>query len=95
MTKQEAIEQMENGVKITHDYFAYDEWMTIKNNRIITEDGYSHSKNEFWAYRTDERWDNGYSIFEEPESDSEDSDEEPATYDRYDLDRDLENEGEF
>lgn len=64
MTKQEAIQQMEEGVKITHNYFASDEWMTIKNGKILTEEGYSHDIREFWLYRTGNGFEDGYSVWQ-------------------------------
>lgn len=63
MTKQEAIEEMKKGVKITHHYFSSYEWMTIEGNRIRTEDDCLHNMNEFWSYRTDSSWNDGYSLF--------------------------------
>jgi hypothetical protein len=52
MTKQEAIELMKQGVKVTHPTFTSDEWMTMKDGKILTEDGYTHDPYEFWSYRT-------------------------------------------
>ncbi len=62
MNKDEAINQMLKGVKITHSYFSHDEWMTIEGNKIIFEDGCRCSQNEFWSYRTT-GWKDGYSIY--------------------------------
>jgi len=39
MTFEEAKEQARNGVKVTHRYFSADEYMTMKGNVIIFEDG--------------------------------------------------------
>ena len=65
MTKQEAIEQMEKGVKITHPYFQPDEWMTMKKGKIFLEDGVKCYPREFWVYRTEGDWNDGYSVFTE------------------------------
>lgn len=64
MTKQEAIDQMHNGVKITHIYFDKNEWMAIENDEIVLEDGVKCSFEEYWKYRTQDFWDDGYSVFE-------------------------------
>jgi len=51
MNKQEAIEAMKAGKKVTHRYFSSDEWMTIKDGKIETEEGYLHNSIQFWSYR--------------------------------------------
>jgi hypothetical protein len=61
MTKQEAIELMRVGVKITHDNFGDEEWMTHEGHYIKTEEGYLHDPHEFWSYRKDPCWEYGYS----------------------------------
>ena len=38
MNKNEAIKAMQDGKKLTHNYFSKDEWMTMQGNRIILED---------------------------------------------------------
>lgn len=63
MTKSEAIAEMQKGVKITHRYFTKDEWMTIRNNKIVLEDGVICDPPLFWSYRTDSTWDSDYEIF--------------------------------
>ena len=64
MTKQEAISEMKNGKKITHTWFDRTEWMTIENGKLLLEDGVRCSLLEFFSYRTDESWDDGYSFYE-------------------------------
>jgi hypothetical protein len=63
MTKEEAIEEMKGGVKITHRHFTPDEWMTMQGNRILLEDGCSCWEHEFWSDRKGFGWNDGYSIF--------------------------------
>jgi hypothetical protein len=64
MTKQEAIEAMKSGAKVTHRYFSPDEWITMKGNlTIIMEDGVSLSTVEFWKYRTGEDFETDWSIW--------------------------------
>lgn len=63
MTKQEAIEQMNDGAKITHRHFDKDEWMTIRYGRLVLEDGVKCSLETFFSFRTDESWNDGYELF--------------------------------
>lgn len=65
MNKTEAILAMKSGKKVTHKYFSPDEWMTMIGNTIILfEDGVECEVDEFWSYRTQEYWDDGYSLFD-------------------------------
>ena len=63
MTKQEAKQAMSEGKKVTHQNFASNEWMTIDGNQILLEDGVRCSQYEFWRWRTNESWNDGYSIY--------------------------------
>jgi hypothetical protein len=62
LTKQEAIQSMKEGKRVTHFFFSDNEWMTMDGDKIVTEEGYRHDANEFWSYRTGSQWDSGYSI---------------------------------
>lgn len=62
MTKQEAIEFMKKGGKVTHRYFTPGEWMTMKGHVIYFEDGVQVRFWEFWQGR-EEGWDYGYEEF--------------------------------
>lgn len=64
MTREEAIEQMKQGKKVTHRYFSNDEWMTIENGKFLLEDGVRISFEEFWLYRYQDSWKDGYEIYE-------------------------------
>lgn len=64
MTKTEALEAMKMGKKVTHRYFSADEWMTIENGLILLEDGVKCSITEFFKWRTDASWNDGYSLYE-------------------------------
>ena len=68
MNKQAAITEMRKGNKITHRHFSPSEWMTMKGNRILLEDGVNCFQEEFWQWRTDSTWDDGYSLFTEPKN---------------------------
>lgn len=64
MNKQEAIQAMKEGKKVTHRWFSRDEWMTMEHGLIHLEDGVQCTPEEFWAWRTDSSWDDGYEIIE-------------------------------
>lgn len=66
MTRHEAIRAMQNdGAKVTHKYFDDDEWMTInESEKIVFEDDCSCTQKDFWATRTDEEWQQDWSIYE-------------------------------
>lgn len=64
MTKQEAIEAMKAGAKLTHPSFMKHEWITMEgNSTVITEEGYTISSVEFWKYRTHENFNRGWFIW--------------------------------
>lgn len=63
MTRAKAFELMRKGVKITHTHFHPDEWMIMKGNIIIFEDGYQMFMNDFLKFRNSESWQDGYSVF--------------------------------
>lgn len=48
MTREQAYEEMKNGRKISHRYFASDEYYHIQNGKIIAEDGVNHTS-VFWS----------------------------------------------
>lgn len=64
MTREEAVHAMYMGKKVRHKYFGLDEWMTIENSMIVTEDGYRRLPYDFWIYRTGPEWDDGYELVE-------------------------------
>jgi len=61
MTKAEALEQMKQGKKITHEYFLDHEYLYWKNGKVYTEDGYEF---DFFFDDTKEYLNNGWSIYE-------------------------------
>jgi len=62
MTKEEAIQAMKDGQKVTHRYFDSMEWMTMENGKIVLEDGVRCAPYEFWRWRLDASWNEGYSL---------------------------------
>lgn len=64
MTKQEAIQAMKSGKKVTHRYFTPDEYLFMNiENEYTFEDGVSCSAQEFWKNRTAEYWETDWEIF--------------------------------
>ena len=63
MTKAQALDAMQSGQKITHRFFSPDEWMTIDNGKILLEDGVRCMPNDFFKYRSDKSWNDGYSLY--------------------------------
>jgi len=66
LTKEQAIEHMLSGGKVTHSYFMEDEWMTMVNPKLILfQDGVEINPDDFWSIRID-GWESGYSIVNKP-----------------------------
>jgi len=63
MTKQEAIQMMIKGKKVTHRYFSPNEWITVDKGKFLFEDGVKCSFNEFWADRRQQFWETDWEIF--------------------------------
>lgn len=63
MTKKEAIAQMMQGQKLTHRYFSDHEWITIKEGSLVTEEGYKVSIEEFFSYRYQIEWEEGWELY--------------------------------
>lgn len=64
MSKEEAIQAMMNGKKVTHRFFLSDEWMTMRDGMIVLEDEVICDFSEFWMWCTDVVWDSGYELFD-------------------------------
>ena len=63
MSKEEAIQAMKEGKKVTHRFFSSDESMTIENGFLLLEDGVRISLEDFFNFRSDSLWDNGYELY--------------------------------
>ena len=63
MTKEQAIHLMSQGQKVTHKHFSSNEWCTMQNNRVLTEDGYDTDPIIWWSYRHDSTFDTDWSIY--------------------------------
>lgn len=63
MTKDEAIKFMDLGFKVTHQYFAKDEWMCkFDENNYQFEDEILCEFEEFWYFRDDAGWNLNWKI---------------------------------
>ena len=60
VSKEEAYKLMEQGHKITHEYYTDEEYLCMKNGVIYDESGYrmGTKRDRFWAI--DQRWESGW-----------------------------------
>lgn len=65
MEKEEAIKLMKEGVKITHNWFSSNEFMTIDKGEILLSDGNRCDYYEFFNSRFQNGWKEGYELFKE------------------------------
>ncbi len=71
MNKNEMIEALYVGKKITHNYFDDNEWFIMDNDdRIVFEDGCSCTVDEFWYDRRSPIWEDGWELFKSTETDN-------------------------
>jgi hypothetical protein len=64
MTKNEAIEAMKKGERVTHDFFLPNEWVTMDEDGFIrTEENYLAYPEQFWADRRGLSWNAGWSVY--------------------------------
>ncbi len=64
LTKTEAIQAMKEGKKVRHQYFAANEYVEIiTGNKYRFEDGHTCSPHDFWKTRSDNGWNENWSIF--------------------------------
>ncbi len=62
MNKAEAIAALDNGASITHVNFDFLEWVKKENEIYVFEDGHSCAPEEFWRYRINPFWAEGYEV---------------------------------
>jgi len=66
MTKDEALQVMKLGERVTHRFFTSEEFIYMKDHDIYTEEGYNMGTvfGEFWQMRQDEfGWKDGWSLY--------------------------------
>jgi hypothetical protein len=67
MTKAEAIEQLKQGIRVTHRTFYDDEWLSMRTDgKYLFEDGNVCTSKDFWEYRQEDVWDDGWEVWKEP-----------------------------
>jgi hypothetical protein len=66
MTKEQALQAMIDGEKVTHRYFSSDEYIYMVAQNIFTEDGFDCGtvNQAFWRQRDGENWETGWSLYE-------------------------------
>jgi len=67
MTKNEAIEAMHKGEKVTHRYFSDEEFVYMKGHdrrTVWTEDGAHIAASIFWDDRAGDAWETDWSLFD-------------------------------
>ena len=60
MNREEAIEALENGKKLTHQHFTKNEWVKISAEMYQFEDGCRCEPELFWKGRTGGTWESGW-----------------------------------
>jgi len=85
MTRYEAAQALKAGKKLSHTYFSPDEW--VKGNgdgKYILEDDVVCTAAEFWKWRQQEFFNDGWKLFEEMTQPTN----QTATPDRFTTDGD-------
>jgi hypothetical protein len=65
MTREDALQAMESGEKVTHEYFSDDEFIYMIKCIIFDENNYNMGTvdDEFWKIRGTEMFDDGWEIY--------------------------------
>ena len=65
MTRDEALQSMIDGNKVTHRFFEIHEYIYMKGQDIFTEEGYNMGNvwDEFWRMRNGKEWQTGWEIY--------------------------------
>jgi len=93
MTRFEAAQALKAGKKLTHEYFSPDEW--VKGNGYgdyFLEDGVVCSAAEFWKWRQQQFFNDGWKLFEETPKKTVRDETQPARVNKFHSDGDG---GEF
>ncbi len=64
MSKDEAIQAMKEGKKVTHRFFTPTEFITMRSGHIVDELGYHLNAKQFWSFREHESFETDWSIYE-------------------------------
>ena len=66
MTREQALQAMKYGCKVTHTYFTDDEFIYMRDHHFFSEEGYDFSTvfGEFWREKSrNENFDDGWSVY--------------------------------
>jgi hypothetical protein len=63
MTKEEAQQAAMIGKKITHEYFAPHEYVTVTGKVFFDENNWQLDWDDFWNIRNCGRWETGWEIY--------------------------------
>ena len=68
MTKAEIMIKLKEGYRVTHTYFSKHEYIQLVDFKLLDEEGRILNWKDFWAFRRDRMFDNGWELYHEPES---------------------------
>jgi len=63
MIKEQAIEAMKAGNKVTHIYFTDKEFIYMEGEKLFDESGLQLPKHDFWANKNNPAFNNNWAIF--------------------------------
>ena len=66
MNKEKAIDALHDGKIVKHSGFAPEEWVKQDGHLYVFEDGCQCTHREFWQHRTQDWWDEGWSVIDKP-----------------------------
>lgn len=64
MNREEARTALDNGHTLTQTYFTPEEWVRKVGSVYEFEDGCSCDPDEFWLYREDSGFDEGWNLYQ-------------------------------
>jgi hypothetical protein len=66
LSKEQAIEKMQQGKKVSHAYFEPEEFICMKDGKIHDENGYclDHEGDSFWDSRKTPEWETNWLIID-------------------------------
>lgn len=65
LTRNEAVEALLSGRKLTHRYFLDGEWIMMMGESVLFDDSQTQSVDSFWNIRKGDIWSTGWSIVDE------------------------------
>jgi hypothetical protein len=65
LTREEAVEALLSGKKLTHNYFTNNEWVMMMGDFMLFENNQTQSVDSFWNIRKNDWWNSGWNIVDE------------------------------